>query len=265
MDETPDRADLWLARESNDPRLIVVGLPWSSGSEGLAIAPLSMRDRLARFATSHTERGTDFGDVPVRDGGNWPVTGLDTDELETYLRSRLGELPTRGLSIFIGGADPVTRAIVAATGASLIRFSARPIAEPLDGVETVTIGAHGFAGRGEQSDTVLTSDQIGKEGMRMIVDRALGKLAMSETIHVSVDLDVLDPAFAPASPDSMPGGLDVRNLADAVRRSAASPKVSSMDLVGVDANLDDSERTLDVSAHLLLSAVTGFKERSLAP
>lgn len=265
MGETRDRADRWLTRESNNPQLIVVGLPWSSGSQGLAIAPLSVRDRLGRFSTFHTERETDFGDVPVRDAGNWPVMGLDQDELEAYLASRLDELPARGLSIFIGGEDAITRAIVAATGASLIRFSAGPRTGAMEGVETVTIGAQGFGGPGEHSDTVLTNDRIGKEGMRMIVDRALSKMAMSETIHVSVDLDVLDPAFAPASPDSMPGGLDVRQLADAVRRSAANPKVSSMDLVGVDADLDDSDRTLDVVAHLLLSAATGFKERSLTP
>ena len=265
MDEALDRADLWLAREHNDARLIVIGLPWSSGSQGLAIAPLSVRDRLGRFSTFHTERETDFADVPVRDAGNWPVTGLDPAELEAYLTSRLHELPARGLTVFLGGEDLITRAIIAATGASLIRFSAGSPADATEGVEAVTIGVHGFGGPGSHRDTTLTNTQIGKEGMRMIVDRALGKLAMSEKIHVSVDLDVLDPAFAPASPDSMPGGLDVRELAEAVRRSAASPKVSSMDFVGVDANLEDSDRTLDVTAHLFLSAVTGFKERSLTP
>ena len=265
MGEALDRADLWLAREHGEARLVVVGLPWSTGSQGLAISPLSLRDRLGRFSTFHTERETDFGDVPVRDAGNWPVTGLSPDELEAYLTSRLDELPTRGLTIFLGGEDAVTAAIVAATGASLIRFSAGLATAAMPGIEAVTIGAHGFGNPGSHSDTTLTNAQIGKEGIRMIVDRALGKLAMSETIHVSVDLDVLDPAYAPASPDSMPGGLGVRELAEAVRRSAASPKVSSMDFVGVDANLNEADRTLDVTAHLLLSAATGFKERTLNP
>ncbi len=229
------------------------------------MAPSSLRDRLGRFSTFHTERKTDFGDVPVRDAGNWPVTGLDPDELEAYLTSRLDEFPARGLTIFLGGEDAVTDAIVAVTGASLIRFSSGASTNAKGAVEAVTVGVHGFGRPGSHSDTILTNAQIGKEGMRMIVDRALGKLAMSETIHVSVDLDVLDPAFAPASPDSMPGGLSVRELAEAVRRSSASPKVSSMDFVGVDVNLDDSKRTLDVIAHLLLSAATGFKERSLNP
>lgn len=262
MDEAKGRADVWLAGEANEPQVVVVGLAWSPASEGVALAPLAVRDRLSRFSTYHSERQTDFSDVPARDGGNWPVAGLDPHGLQEYISSRIDELPKPGLSLFLGGDDAIGAALVAALGAGLIRFSSSPVT--VDGVETVTIGVHGFT-RAAGADTILTNDQIAREGTRMIVDRALRKLATSETIHVSVDLDALDPAYAPGSPDSMPGGLDVRQLADAVRRCAASPKVSSMDFVGVDPPLDASGRTLDVTCHLLLCAVTGFKEKSLTP
>lgn len=259
MDDRVGRADIWLATESGDPQLAVIGLPWSPSSDGIARSPLALRDRLSGFVTFDSERQTDFSEVQVRDFGNWPVAGLGAEALRKYIAARREELPSTGLSLFLGGDDAITAAIVAAMGASLIRFSSKP--SGLDGVETVTIGAHGF-NRADSAGTTLGNDQIAKEGTRMIVDRALGKLAMSETIHVSVDLDALDPAFAPGSPDSMPGGLDIRQLADAVRRCATSPKVGSMDFVGADANLDESGRTLDVTCHLFLTAVTGFRERS---
>ena len=108
----------------------------------------------------------------------------------------------------------------------------------------------------------MVNSQIAKEGMRMTVDRALGKLAMSKAIHVSVDIDALDVAFAPGAPGAMPGGLTVRELSDAVRRCGASRKVTSMDFVGVDASHDLADPTLDTMTHLLLSAVAGFAERT---
>lgn len=260
MDDAPGRAGVWLARESENPQVVVVGLPWSPTSQGVALAPLGVRGRLNRFDTSHSEGETDFSDVPVRDNGNWPVTGLSQDELLGYISSRRDELPSPGLSLFLGGDDAITSAIVGALGTDLVRISCTAMG--VDQVETVTIGAHGFT-RHDGSEA-LTNDEIDAEGIPTIVDRALDKLAMSRTIHVSVDLDALDPAFAPASPGSMPGGLDVRRLAEAVRRLARSPKVSSMDFIGADVHLDGSGRTLDTTCHLLLSAVTGFRERSPA-
>lgn len=260
MDEGPARADVWLARESEKPDMAVVGLPWSPTSQGVALTPLAVRDRLKRFTTYHTEAHVDLSDVQVRDSGNWPVAGLSLGALEEYISTRRDELPSRGLSLFLGGDDAITSAIVGALETDLVRISCT--AMEVDQTVTLTIGAHGFT-RLDGSEA-LTNDEIDAEGIPKIVDRALDKLAMSKTIHVSVDLDTLDPAFAPASPGSMPGGLDVRRLADAVRRLARSPKVGSMDFVGADVHFDESGRTLDVICHLLLSAMTGFKERSSA-
>lgn len=275
MGENPGRAHLWLARESPDPDITVVGLPWSPNTQGRALVPLAARDRLRRFSTYQGERDNDFSGLAAADAGNWPVSGLDLDGLVQYLGARMPGLGG-GLQLFLGGDDSITGAIVeslAAETVGVIQFSVRPsVGDPyLAKHDNVLIGIQGFAASADEhaaasraGTTVITNRQIEKEGMRMTVDRALGKLAMSEAIHVSVDLDVLDQAHVPGSPDALPGGLTVRQLADAMRRCGANVKVRSMDFIGADTDLA-SDHTLDTLCHLLLSAVAGYAERSLSP
>lgn len=275
MGESPGRADLWLARDSDDPDITLVGLPWAREQPGKARVPLEARDRLRRFSTYHSERDTDFSDLAGADAGNWPVAGLAPGELVDYLKARVPGLDGR-LSIFLGGEEGVSEAIVESLPAEtvgVIRFTVRPPASdsPLAGRDVALIGVQGFAASADEHEAARHSGtsfisirQMEKEGMRMTVDRALGKLAMSEAIHVSVDLDVLDQVYVPGAPDALPGGLTVRQLSDAVRRCGANVKVRSMDFVGADADLD-SDQTLDVLCHLLLSAVAGFAERALSP
>ena len=275
MGENPERADLWLARESENPDITVVGLPWADLSPGRARVPLEVRDRLRRFSTYHGERETDFSGLAATDAGNWPVTGLGLSDLVDYLKDRVPKIEG-GLWIFLGGEDPVAEALVESLPAEtvgVIRFTVRPPAGDslLADRDVALIGVQGFAASAKEHESArhsgtssISNRQMEKEGMRMTVDRALGKLAMSEAIHVSVDLDVLDQVYVPGAPDALPGGLTVRQLSDAVRRCGANVKVRSMDFIGADADLD-STQTLDVLCHLLLSAVAGYAERALSP
>jgi formiminoglutamase len=275
MGEGSQRADLWLAGDSEDPDITVVGIPWARESSGKARVPLEVRDRLGRFSTYQSERDTDFSGLAAADVGNWPVTGLDLSELVEYLKKRIPDLKGR-LPIFLGGEDPVSEALVESLPAEtvgVIRFTVRPTAGDslLANRDVALVGVQGFAASASEhvvarhsGTSTISIRQIEKEGMRMTVDRALGKLAMSEVIHVSIDLDVLDQTHVPGAPDALPGGLTVRQLSDAVRRCGANVKVRSMDFVGADADVD-STQTLDVLCHLILSAVAGYAERALSP
>lgn len=274
MREQPARADLWLAQESPDPEMLVVGIPWAREWEGMAMAPLALRDRLHRFGTFHVERETDISDVTVTDLGNWPVDRMEPAELGRYLAQRCADLPPARLMVFVGGDDSITSSVLPALDgrktSGLIRFSNRTLedAEPLVGVDTVYVGAHSFAaGAPSPSDdrshtTVISIAQVEKAGATVTVDRALGILSMCDAIHVSVDVDTLDQAIAPGSATSLPGGMTVRQLGEAVHRCGASAHVSSMDFVGADVDSDISNLTIDAMCHLFLSAVTGYAERT---
>jgi formiminoglutamase len=290
------KASLWLAGEAADPELLVVGVPSSRSSIGASradLAPLEVRNRLDRFSTFHGELGVEFGSVAVRDIGNWAVSEIGIGEIVPEIKKLAAVLPESRLKLFIGGDNAITRPLVAAQAddlseVGLITFDAHhdvrsltdgptngtPIRglieeEGLPGSNVVQIGIHSFANSShyrsyceEAGITVVTVEQVERIGMKAAVDVALNQLSAScQTIYVDVDVDVLDTAFAPACPGARPGGLTVRQLAEGVSRCAAHPSVTAMDFVEVDPAGDVDHQTVDVLAHLLLTAVAGYASR----
>jgi agmatinase len=62
----------------------------------------------------------------------------------------------------------------------------------------------------------FTSRQILKEGSEQIIQNLKEKLAPYENLYLTVDMDVLDPAFAPAVQNPEPEGITTTNLLDIV-------------------------------------------------
>jgi hypothetical protein len=166
------RANVWLARESAQPELVVVGVPSSRASLSKSradLAPLEMRNRLDRFSTFHGEMAVDFSDVQVLDVGNWPVSELDPVSIVEELQRMAGNLPEVTLTIYLGGDNAITRPLAAAQHdgldrIGLITFDAHHDVRTLEdgpsngnpirgliedhglpGQNTVQIGIHSFA------------------------------------------------------------------------------------------------------------------------
>ena len=292
------RADVWLAREHPDPVLTVVGVPSSKASLSPSradMAPLAMRERLGRFSTFHGETGIDFGDLPVIDVGNWPASELSMEEVPIELRRLAEALDETTLTLYLGGDNAITRPLVAAMGdlerVGVLTFDAHhdvrsleggptngtPIRglieeEGLPGGNVVQVGIHSFANSAiyrswcdEQGIGVLTMADVDSRGIDVVVEEAMTRLGHCDRIYVDVDVDVLDVAFAPGCPGSRPGGMTVRDLSRAVYRCVADPKVVAMDFVEVDPESDPTNRTVDVMAHLFLTAAAGLASRLFSP
>lgn len=288
------RADAWLADESDEPDLVVVGVPSSKASLSPSradMAPLVVRERLSRFSTFHGETGVDFGDLPVLDRGNWPVSELDMEEMPTEVRRLAPTLPEAALTVFLGGDNAITRPLVASMGhldtVGVLTFDAHhdvrslergptngtPIRgliekDGLPGRNVTQIGIHSFANsavyRGwceSQGIGIYTMSHVEEMGIDAAVDDALARLAHCDRVYVDVDVDVLDVAFAPGCPGARPGGMTVRDLARGVYLCAADPRVVAMDLVEVDPEADPTNQTIDVMAHLFLTAAAGLASR----
>lgn len=289
-------ASIWLTEEAIEPELLIVGVPSSQASINASradLAPLEVRHRLDRFSTFHGELGVDFGSVRVRDMGNWAVSEIAMTPMIDEVIGLARALPKVNLSLFIGGDNAITRPLVAAQATDLadvglITFDAhhdvrslkdgptngtpiRGLIEEhgLRGRNVVQIGSHSFANWAhyrnycdEVGITVVTAQHVERIGVKAAVDVALNQLsAICDIIYVDVDIDVLDRAFAPACPGARPGGLTVRQLAQGVALCAAHPAVTTMDFVEVDPTADVGHQTLDVLAHLLLTAVAGYATR----
>jgi arginase family enzyme len=101
------RAHVWLAQDSPDPDVLVIGVPWSEGSR-CDLAPLAVRDRLHRFSTSAEEWGVDLSQVRVRDAGNWAVSELDEAAMVERVSHLATDLPDGPLRVFVGGDTAIS-------------------------------------------------------------------------------------------------------------------------------------------------------------
>ena len=76
--------------------------------------------------------------------------------------------------------------------------------------------------------------------------------SLAGPVYVSIDIDVLDPAFAPGMSHNEPGGWSSRQLLDAIaeiRRSGAD--VVGADIVEINPDRDLNDQTAMVGAKLV--------------
>jgi len=77
-------------------------------------------------------------------------------------------------------------------------------------------------------------------------------------LHVSFDIDVLDPAFTVGTGTPVPGGLTMREAITIVRRLCAESNVVGFDLVELHPALDPTYRTSFNSAHIVKACLVGL-------
>ena len=78
---------------------------------------------------------------------------------------------------------------------------------------------------------------------------------------MDLDLDVLDRAYAPATPGSRPGGLTPHHIRKAARVCGTHPKVRILDLVEMDPTRDIADATALAAAACLLEFASGVLGR----
>jgi len=103
--------------------------------------------------------------------------------------------------------------------------------------------------------TVFTMRDIDQLGMQEVIARGI-KIASRETdgIHVSFDLDVIDPEEAPGVGTPVAGGITYREAHLAMEHLADSGLVLSMDVVEVNPILDNKNKTAELAVGLICSA-----------
>jgi arginase len=102
---------------------------------------------------------------------------------------------------------------------------------------------------------VYSMEMVDRLGIVETMQRAI-ELACRGTdgIYLSLDLDVLDPVFAPGVGTPVTGGLTFREAHLAVELLAETKRLIGMDLVEVNPILDKSNMTAELAVQLALSA-----------
>ncbi|MGA7988212.1 MAG: agmatinase family protein [Candidatus Dormiibacterota bacterium] len=290
----------WLAGDAGSPDIVVLGAPISKASISPVQSwstPPAFREALSRFPTWDAEHGIDIAQLQVRDLGD--VIGDRDDPDATAAHDRIREATERapsGILIVIGGDNSLTRPAMQgvmaaspgarwglltldahhdcrpATGGSRNGTPVRELIESgLAGNHVAQIGIHPLGNAREHADWARSQgvhiyplDAVGEFGMDGVVGSALTALtdAGVDRVYVDFDIDVVDRAFAPGCPASLPGGLHPHDLFRAAFLLGSHHTVAAADLAEVDANSDVNGMTVRLAAATFVSFCSGVASRT---
>lgn len=105
----------------------------------------------------------------------------------------------------------------------------------------------------EQGIKVFTMHDIDKLGMTEIMDQTMWYLKDREVdgVHLSLDLDGIDPIYTPGVGTPVPGGISYRESHLAMEMLFTSDMITSAEFVEVNPILDEKNKTADVAVALI--------------
>lgn len=109
---------------------------------------------------------------------------------------------------------------------------------------------------------------IDEWGMRAVMEAALAGLPADAHVHVSFDVDFLDPGFAPGVGTTVRGGPTWREAQLCMEMLADTGRVGSVDIVELNPALDVRNQTAEAAVELIESLFgkrTLMRRRSLSP
>ncbi len=103
---------------------------------------------------------------------------------------------------------------------------------------------------------IMTMREVDERGMSDCVDEAIAIAARNTAgFHVTMDMDFVDPDFAPGVGTPVPGGPTYRESHLAMEKVADSGQMLSFELTEINPVLDNANRTAELGVQLILSAL----------
>ncbi len=100
---------------------------------------------------------------------------------------------------------------------------------------------------------IYTMREIDERGIAAVACEALERLSHVARLHVSLDMDSLDPHYAPGVGTPVTGGLNTREAHLLMELIAEDGRLGSIDVVEINPILDIQNRTATLAADLLAS------------
>lgn len=238
-----------------------------------------------------------LAELAIVDWGDIDATGGDLARSHDLLAEAVGFALAAGtLPVVIGGDHSLSHAMLRALtahhgvdGFSVVHFDTHadtgdpstgepPHGTPfraaiergeLDGSRIFQIGLRGTWPTPADFDWMrghgmrwATMDEIDDRGLPAVVADAIAHAAAAAPrTYLSVDIDVLDPAYAPGTGTPEPGGLTTRELKRAVLAVASSLDLCAMDLVEVSPPYDHAAVTAMAGHRVILDCLNGIALR----
>jgi agmatinase len=283
--------------EVSDVDVAIVGVPFDSGVSyrpGARFGPAHVRESSRLLRPYNPAQDVEpFARAQVVDAGDLAVNPFSIEEAIGQVQSGAAALLERaGRLLTIGGdhtiALPLLRALHAVHGpVAVVHLDAhldtwdtyfgadhthgtpfRRASEEglLDQSGCVHVGIRGplYSVRDLVEDAelgfqVVHSREVDDLGIRGVVERIRARVE-ERPVYVSVDIDVLDPAFAPGTGTPEAGGLTSRELL-AILRGIADLHLVGADLVEVAPVYDHAEITGIAASHVAYELVSAMAAR----
>jgi agmatinase len=282
-----------------DYDVAILGVPFDNGTSyrpGARFGPMAVRQASRHLRPGHhVELGrTPFSEIQVVDAGDVPVTPFSIDTAMQQIAGQAGQLVRGGRKVIAIGGDhtvalPMLRSVTREHGqVALVHFDAhldtwdtyfdapvthgtifrRAFEEGLLVEEhSVHIGIRGpIYGQADLEDdkrfgfrTIRASD-IDTLGVAGAIDAIVGRVG-DLPVYLSLDIDVLDPAFAPGTGTPEAGGLSNRELLR-VLRGLTRINLVGADVVEVAPAYDHAEITSIAAATVIFDLITLLSRRS---
>ncbi|MFA6468686.1 MAG: arginase [Bacteroidota bacterium] len=101
--------------------------------------------------------------------------------------------------------------------------------------------------------SIFTMEDIDKHGMAVVITKALRKLKDVDFIHVSFDLDAMDPKECPGVGTPVKGGLDYREAHLIMETLSENNRLHSLEIVEANPILDNRNQSAEFAVELMQS------------
>jgi agmatinase len=257
---------------------IVFGVPFdvtSTYRTGSRFGPNAIRQASLNIETYSFRTGMDVEDLKLHDLGDLHIS---TDTEKTLERTKLvvkDLLEVGKTPMVIGGEHTITLGIMRGLGSkasktAIVSFDAhldlrdeflglklshttfmRRINEEAKPAKIIEVGTRAvckeeLAYARKARIEFFTAQQIRMEGSRQIARQLKEKLAKYKNIYLSIDMDILDPAYAPAVQNPESEGLETHTLLDIIG-NVCDKRVRGFDVVEIAPNYDQGTSAIQAA------------------
>jgi len=264
----------------------------ASCRKGAALAPAKIREVTPHIAPV-TEEGLRLAGLRIRDYGDVGID-LSWERYFAAVQAQAIRVLQHPFAVFLGGDHSVTIPLSAAFSEAVSgRFgvvhidahvdladefeghrwshacTARRVLERsnLRPEHLVFIGIRSFMDdelvflKAHPEIGIHTARDVARRGVETIAEQVVVQLQDVDAVYVTLDIDALDPAYAPGTGTPEAGGLSTRELLELLRGIFAGLPVRALDVVEVSPPLDCADITAFVAAKEVYEVFGWVKEK----